>query len=83
MQQETRASLEGVLTAEQMNKLDQKMRESAKSDEKEEVGLLSTSIATCAHRSDYFTGIGFDRVTGTAVTLFCGLPSIILSEYVR
>jgi hypothetical protein len=34
VQQETRASLEGVLTAEQMNKLDQKMRESAKSDGK-------------------------------------------------
>jgi hypothetical protein len=27
----------------------------------------------------YLTGMGFERVTGTAVTLFCGLPSISLS----
>ena len=31
---DTRASLEGVLTAKQMNKLDQKMRENAKNEAK-------------------------------------------------
>ena len=34
VQQDTRASLEGVLMAEQMNKLDQKMRENAKNEAK-------------------------------------------------
>jgi hypothetical protein len=43
----------------------------------------STGYCYPDHRSVYFTGIGLDRVTGTAVTLFCGLPSMILSEYVR
>ena len=31
----------------------------------------------------YFVGIGIARSTGTAVTLFCGEPSITRSEYVR
>ena len=30
--------------------------------------------------ADYFTGIGVARSTGTAVTLFCGEPSITRSE---
>ena len=30
--------------------------------------------------SAYLTGMGLARVTGTAVTLFCGLPSMSLSE---
>ncbi|HET7060622.1 MAG TPA: hypothetical protein VFI43_00425 [Nitrosospira sp.] len=34
VQQDTRTSLEGVLTPEQMNKLDQKMRENAKNGTK-------------------------------------------------
>lgn len=65
-----------------MYRLDQKLVR-ARKVMKRRVGLSLTSIATCDHRSDYFTGIGLDRVTGTAVTLFCGLPSMILSEYVR
>lgn len=39
------------------------------------------SAATGA--ADYRSGIGIDRSTGTAVTAFCGEPSITRSEYVR
>lgn len=38
VQQETRSRLQGVLTPEQMNKLDQKMRQSAKNDAKKKQG---------------------------------------------
>lgn len=38
VQQETRSSLQGVLTPEQMNKLDQKMRQNAKHDPKKKAG---------------------------------------------
>ena len=31
----------------------------------------------------FFTGMGVDRSTGTAVMLFCGEPSMSLSEYDR
>jgi Spy/CpxP family protein refolding chaperone len=38
VQQHIRASLEGVLTPEQMNKLDQKMQENVKSEPKKKSG---------------------------------------------
>jgi hypothetical protein len=43
-------------------------------------GLKDASKALSAGVIAYLTGMGVDLVTGTAVTLFCGLPSMILSE---
>lgn len=42
-----------------------------------------TGLAGRIHRTHCFNGIGVARSTGTAVTLFCGDPSISRSEYDR
>lgn len=49
--------------------------------------LLATALSALATPAAageaYRSGIGIERSTGTAVTAFCGEPSITRSEYVR